>query len=574
MEALRAQTTALRQQGADLILCVAHTDRDMDNQIVRSRLVDVLLTGHDHDLAIGYDGKTVMVESSEEGNFVTAIDFVATVTGEGKDRKVAWAPSFRVHDSSTIDPDPEVLAVVKRYEAALSKELDVEIGTSATELDSRSATVRSQEAAIGNLIADAIRESTGGDVAITNGGGIRANKQYPAGVKLTRRDILSELPFGNSTSLVEVTGADIKAALENGVSQIEQRAGRFPQVSGLKFEVDPKAAVGSRVSNIQVNGEALDPAKRYKVATNNFMLTGGDGYVPFTRGPRAHRHHGRQASRQRGDVVRAQEGHRGSKGRRPHRRPLIQVGPVSKAVADFRDSPQADGWRRLPFFQGGAADAGRGPRGRAHRGGRAGAAAARRHLHGSAPRAPRHREGRDPGPGPLPDPGDSHGLAFSYRGPRRLPASLKIIFKELAADLGIPEPRTGDLSSWAKQGVLCLNTALTVEAGQAGAHLKFGWSQLADEAMAAVSAERPPWCSCSGAHRPASARRWWTAPSTSCWRAATPPPQSPQRFSRHAPVQPGECVVGGEGARTDRLAATVIPSPRERGEVESRNATG
>jgi len=284
LDTVKAQAAALRQQGADLVMCVAHTDRDMDNQILRSRLVDVLLTGHDHDLAIGYDGKTVMVESSEEGNFVTAIDFVATVTGEGKDRKVAWAPSFRVHDSSTIDPDPEVLAVVKRYESALSKELDVEIGTSAGELDSRSATVRSQEAAIGNLIADAIKDSTGGDVAVTNGGGIRANKQYPAGVKLTRRDILSELPFGNSTSLVEVTGADLKAALENGVSQLEQRAGRFPQVSGLKFEVDPKAPVGSRVSNIQANGEPVDPAKKYKVATNNFMLTGGDGYVPFTRG--------------------------------------------------------------------------------------------------------------------------------------------------------------------------------------------------------------------------------------------------------------------------------------------------
>ena len=284
LDTVKAQAAALRQQGADLVMCVAHTDRDMDNQILRSRLVDVLLTGHDHDLAIGYDGKTVMVESSEEGNFVTAIDFVATVTGEGKDRKVAWAPSFRVHVSSTIDPDPEVLAVVKRYESALSKELDVEIGTSAGELDSRSATVRSQEAAIGNLIADAIKDSTGGDVAVTNGGGIRANKQYPAGVKLTRRDILSELPFGNSTSLVEVTGADLKAALENGVSQLEQRAGRFPQVSGLKFEVDPKAPVGSRVSNIQANGEPVDPAKKYKVATNNFMLTGGDGYVPFTRG--------------------------------------------------------------------------------------------------------------------------------------------------------------------------------------------------------------------------------------------------------------------------------------------------
>jgi 2',3'-cyclic-nucleotide 2'-phosphodiesterase (5'-nucleotidase family) len=284
MDALKAQAAALRQQGADVVVCVAHTDRDMDNQIVRSRLVDVLLTGHDHDLAISYDGKTVMVESSEEGNFVTAIDFVATATGEGKDRKVTWAPSFRVHDSSTIDPDPEVLAVVKRYETALSKELDIEIGISTNELDSRSATVRSQEAAIGNLIADAIKESTGGDVAITNGGGIRANKQYPAGVKLTRRDVLSELPFGNSTSLVELTGADIKAALENGVSQFEQRAGRFPQVSGLRFEVDPKAPVGSRVTSVQVNGEPLDPSKKYKVATNNFMLTGGDGYVPFTRG--------------------------------------------------------------------------------------------------------------------------------------------------------------------------------------------------------------------------------------------------------------------------------------------------
>ncbi|HEX2137947.1 MAG TPA: bifunctional UDP-sugar hydrolase/5'-nucleotidase [Microvirga sp.] len=284
LDAVRTQAAALRQQGADLVVCVSHTGREMDQEIVRSRLVDVLLTGHDHDLAIGYDGRTVMVESSEEGNFVTAIDFVATVTGEGKDRKVAWAPSFRVHDSSTVDPDPEVLAVVKRYEADLSKELDVEIGTSAGELDSRSATVRSQEAAIGNLIADAIRESTGGDVAITNGGGIRANKQYPAGAKLTRRDILTELPFGNSTSLVEVTGADIKAALENGVSQMEQRAGRFPQVSGLTFEVDSKAPAGSRISNVTVNGAPLDPAKTYKVATNNFMLAGGDGYVPFTRG--------------------------------------------------------------------------------------------------------------------------------------------------------------------------------------------------------------------------------------------------------------------------------------------------
>ncbi|MGO4573548.1 bifunctional metallophosphatase/5'-nucleotidase [Microvirga sp. 2TAF3] len=284
LEVLKSQAADLRKQGADMIVAVAHTDRDIDNAIVRSRLVDVLLTGHDHDLAITYDGKTVMVESGEDAEYVTAVDFTATVSGEGSNRKVAWTPNFRVHDTATFDPDPEVAAVVARYEAALSKELDVEIGTSTNALDTRSSIVRSQETAFGNLVADAIKDSTAGDVAIVNGGGIRANKEYPAGVKLTRRDILSEMPFGNSTSLVEVTGADIKAALENGVSQLDIRGGRFPQVSGLKFEVDSKAPVGSRISNIQANGQPLDPAKRYKVATNNFMLTGGDGYTAFTKG--------------------------------------------------------------------------------------------------------------------------------------------------------------------------------------------------------------------------------------------------------------------------------------------------
>jgi 2',3'-cyclic-nucleotide 2'-phosphodiesterase (5'-nucleotidase family) len=284
MDTLRTQAAALRRDGADVVVAVTHTDREMDYAIVRSRLVDVLLTGHDHDLAIGFDGKTVMVESNEEGNFVTSIDFVATVTGEGKDRKVAWSPSFRVHDSSTVDPDPEVAAVVGRYEAAFSKELDVEIGASTTELDSRSAIVRSQEAAIGNLIADAIKASTGAEVAITNGGGIRGNKQYPAGVRLARRDILTELPFGNATSMVELAGADLRAALENGVSLVESRGGRFPQVSGLKVEFDARAPVGSRVVSVQVNGEPLDPARRYKVATNNFMLAGGDGYSAFGKG--------------------------------------------------------------------------------------------------------------------------------------------------------------------------------------------------------------------------------------------------------------------------------------------------
>jgi 5'-nucleotidase/UDP-sugar diphosphatase len=282
LESLRIEAEALRRQGADMLVAVTHTDRDGDYAIVRSGLVDVLLTGHDHDLAIAYDGRTVMVESNEEGNFVTAIDVLATVTGDGSARKVAWSPAFRVHDSMTVDPDPEVLAVVRRYEGELSTELDVEIGATGTALDSRSTVVGTQEAAIGNLIADAIRASTGADVAIVNGGGIRANRNYAPGTVLTRRDILSEMPFGNTTVMIELTGADLKTALENGFSQVEHPAGRFPQISGMNVVVDRGNPPGWRVTAVTIAGQPLHEARRYRVATNNFMLRGGDGYSVFT----------------------------------------------------------------------------------------------------------------------------------------------------------------------------------------------------------------------------------------------------------------------------------------------------
>ncbi len=137
---------------------------------------------------------------------------------------------------------------------------------------------------MGNLVADALRAATGAQIAITNAGGIRGNRQYPAGHRLTRRDVLSELPFGNATVMVEITGQDIREALENGVSQIEQRAGRMPQVSGLSMEVDARQPPGSRIVSLRVGDKPLDPAARYTVASNNFMLSGGDGYGALGRG--------------------------------------------------------------------------------------------------------------------------------------------------------------------------------------------------------------------------------------------------------------------------------------------------
>lgn len=167
------------------------------------------------------------------------------------------------------------------------------------------------------------------------------------------------------------------------------------------------------------------------------------------------------------------------------------TGPVQQALADFRGGQAADGWRTLPFFAEGAADA-VAAKVDARIASGAQVLPPPEHIFTSLSLTPLHRVkvmilGQDP----YPTRGDSHGLAFSYRGPRRLPASLRVIFDELSADLGIPRPRTGDLSPWAEQGVLCINTALTVEEGSAGAHLKFGWQALADEAMAAISAHQP-----------------------------------------------------------------------------------
>jgi 5'-nucleotidase/UDP-sugar diphosphatase len=284
METLRAQAKVLRDNGADILVAVAHTGREVDNLIVRSRLVDILLTGHDHDLAIAYDGKTVMVESNEEGNFVTSVDVAVTITGEGSERVVSWSPSFRVHDSSKVEPDPKVRAAVAVYEGELAGELNVALGSTRVALDSRTGVLRTQETAIGNFVADAMRDSTAADVTVLNSGSIRANETYPPGAVLTRRDVLSELPFGNTTALVEVSGATLREVLEHGFSQIEEMAGRFPQVSGMSVRYRPRAPAGNRVVSVDVGGVPLDPAARYRLAVNNFMLGGGDGYTMLSRG--------------------------------------------------------------------------------------------------------------------------------------------------------------------------------------------------------------------------------------------------------------------------------------------------
>jgi 2',3'-cyclic-nucleotide 2'-phosphodiesterase (5'-nucleotidase family) len=279
VETIKEQAETLRREGADMVVAVVHADRRQDYDIMATRTVDLLLSGHNHDLFINYDGRTAAVESTYDALFVTAIDVTIEVKVADGRRTATWWPQFRVIDTADVTPDPEVAAVVAQYEQQASAEMDVPLGVTAVALDSRTATVRTREAAIGNIVADAMRGAAHADVAIANGGGIRGGKLYAANTPITRRDVLAELPFGNRVVTVEIDGRALKAAIENGLSQLPNASGRFPQVSGLVVEADLKRPPGSRITAIKVGDTPLDEARTYHVATNDFMARGGDGYA-------------------------------------------------------------------------------------------------------------------------------------------------------------------------------------------------------------------------------------------------------------------------------------------------------
>jgi len=267
-----------RKDGADLVVGVVQTDIYNDLKLVHSKAFDVVLSGDDHSYGTSFDGITAYVETGIDARLLSPVDLMVDVTEKDGKRTVKWTPNFRFIDTATVTPDPETQAMADAYAKQLDDTLNVEIGTAETAMDSRRNVVRGEESSMGNLIADAMRAAVGADIAIMNGGGIRADRTYDAGAKLTRRDVLTELPFGNVTQLTEIPGSQVLAALENGVSLVEKGAGRFPQVSGLTMVYDPSAEAGKRVSEVMVAGAPLEAAKLYKVAVNDFILGGGDGY--------------------------------------------------------------------------------------------------------------------------------------------------------------------------------------------------------------------------------------------------------------------------------------------------------
>jgi 5'-nucleotidase/UDP-sugar diphosphatase len=284
-ETTHAQAAALRQEGADFICAVLHCNRGDGIKLQYERAADLLLTGHTHDLLINHDGKCALVESGYDAHYITCIDVAIAVREQNGKRTTVWWPQFRVIDSATVTPDPDVAAAVARYQAALTDKLAETICTTMVALDSATSTVRTREAAIGNLFADAMRIGMHADAAILNGGGIRAAKGYEAGGKITYGDILSELPFNNRIVVVEIAGRDLRRAIENGLSVLPRAAGRFPQVSGMTIAFDLAREPGNRITAMKVGGAPLDEAKIYRVAVLDFLARGGDDYTMFLDAP-------------------------------------------------------------------------------------------------------------------------------------------------------------------------------------------------------------------------------------------------------------------------------------------------
>ncbi|SLN74686.1 bifunctional metallophosphatase/5'-nucleotidase [Oceanibacterium hippocampi] len=283
--AAQQAVAALKAAGAVVIVALTHQDLADDRRLAREvPEIDVILGGHDHEPITFYDGDAFILKPGSQGRYAAVVDVVLDSVDGRDGPRLVITPSWRMTATDGIEPSPAIAALTGAMEARLDTELGHAVGVTRVELDSRRSTVREREAAIGNLIADAMRDTMRADIALTNGGGIRGDRLYASGSTLSRRDVLGELPFGNRLVLLRISGAALRAALENGFSAIADRAGRFPQVSGMRVVYDPARPAGDRVVSVTVGNAPLDPAARYRLATNDFLARGGDGYVAFLEG--------------------------------------------------------------------------------------------------------------------------------------------------------------------------------------------------------------------------------------------------------------------------------------------------
>lgn len=260
------------QEKVDLVIGLTHIGCD-DDRLLASKVpgIDVIVGGHSHTRLDQPEmvGNTIIVQSGEHAESLGSLE-VSYENGTVTDYAGALIPC-----GPEVVEDSGIGEIIRTYNKELEAKLSEVIGEAADVLDGERANVRTKETNLGNLVADVMREAGAADIALTNGGGLRAS--INAG-PITVGDIFNVLPFDNTLVVLEVIGADIKAALERSVSEYPNQLGAFLHVSGLSFEFDPAKALGERVVSVSVDNKPLDEKKVYTVATNDFVAAGGDGY--------------------------------------------------------------------------------------------------------------------------------------------------------------------------------------------------------------------------------------------------------------------------------------------------------
>lgn len=299
-EALKREVAELEAQGVKHIIAVTHIGLPADRELARSvDGVDVIVGGHTHSYigeGEGSEGPYPIVERSPGGQPVLVVTAkrAAQYLGElnvsfdEKGVPASWngAPLELKNDAPV---DAEVSAVIDRYAKSLDEFRRTVLGENLADMADGIDLCREVECLGGLLTADALLEASrplGAVMAMTNGGGIRAS--LPKGT-VTRGDILTIHPFGNVFVLRELSGEQVLAALEHGVSDEGAKGPRLLQPAGLRYSIDSTRPAGSRIVKAEVvdaagNAVPLELKKRYVAALSDYIAGGGDGFTMLREG--------------------------------------------------------------------------------------------------------------------------------------------------------------------------------------------------------------------------------------------------------------------------------------------------
>jgi 5'-nucleotidase / UDP-sugar diphosphatase len=276
-EVTKRMVNRFKAQEVDLIIALTHLRMTDDRRLAELNPdIDFIVGGHDHEPIVEVVGKTLITKAGANATSLGVIGVTGVRTADGWIIQKNWK-RLEVNPKTTL-PSPAVTAALAPYKEQLEN-FEKVIGSTKVALDVREDTVREKESNFANYLTDVMRKEMGTDIAFINGGAFRGDRIIPPG-PLTLNDLYTVLLFENELRSIEITGRQILEQLENGVSRVGEKDGRFPQISGMKFTFDPDLPVGQRVTKVVIGDAPLDLGKVYTMTTIDFLLNRGfiDGY--------------------------------------------------------------------------------------------------------------------------------------------------------------------------------------------------------------------------------------------------------------------------------------------------------